>query len=175
MPLPFFSNNSARPFILILFCFFVLAGLSGFVYTGLTGIQPCPLCMIERSFYFIALPLSLLSYLLYPNRTYPSLYRFCLLLIIISMLLNVGFSLYHAGIENKLWDSTFCAHFAGQAPNQAKTPSELFAQLQKTTQTPSCSQNIASLFSVSLIWWNLFMALFLAFFSFFIGYLCPKK
>lgn len=77
-----------------------ILGALGFQYIG--GLQPCPLCLTQRTAYYAAIIGGLIAYLLLRSgrRGIASL---LLAIIGFGLVYNVGLGVYHSGIEWQWW------------------------------------------------------------------------
>ena len=78
----------------------IIVAALGFEHIG--GYKPCPLCLIERKAWYIAIPLTLLALLLY-RMDKLLLVKLLLAAIALMFVVNAGLAGYHAGIEWKWW------------------------------------------------------------------------
>ena len=66
-------------------------------------IAPCPLCLEQRIAYYVCVPLAALLWLGAGNHASPKVLIAGFVVIVGVMLWNAGLSVYHAGVEWKLW------------------------------------------------------------------------
>ena len=95
---------SSAALVLALSLAIIIAAL-GFEHIG--GYKPCPLCLMERKAWYIAIPAALLALLLY-RLDKPLLVKLLLAAIALMFLVNAGLAGYHAGVEWKWWGYFIC-------------------------------------------------------------------
>jgi len=88
--------------------FLVAAGaaatiLGAVYFQYVVGLQPCPMCYEERIPHYIAIPLALVVAIAALRGAPRNVVRAGLAVIAIAMLILVGMSIYHAGVEWKWW------------------------------------------------------------------------
>lgn len=119
------------------------------------GLAPCPLCLMQRVPYYVAVPLALAVAVLI-SRGYERAPRLGLALLALLMLGNAGIALYHAGVEWQFWQGpTTCS---GSAPVAV---GDIMSAL-KTAHVPRCDEAAWRLFGISMAGWNALIALALA-------------
>jgi disulfide bond formation protein DsbB len=81
-----------------------LATIGGFFFFQYgMGLAPCPLCLLQRKSYYIAVPLAALLWLGAGHGAARKVLLLGFIVIMLVMLWNSGVAAYHAGIEWKLW------------------------------------------------------------------------
>lgn len=149
--------HASAAIIFLLAVAIVLAAL-GFEHIG--GYKPCPLCLIERKAWYIALPAGLLTLLMLKlNR--PGLAKLLLVGIALMFIVNAGLAGYHAGVEWKWWAGpTSCT--GDQLAPLGGGKGGLLAALNKTTVI-RCDVAQLRIFGLSFSGYNFLMSLLAAF------------
>lgn len=81
-----------------------LLTIGGFFYFQyVLGYPPCPLCLDQRNAFYVSVPLAGLLWLGAGNGASRKVLIAGFAVIIAAMLWNTGLSIYHAGVEWKLW------------------------------------------------------------------------
>jgi disulfide bond formation protein DsbB len=121
------------------------------------GYLPCPLCLQQRTPYYVAIPLAgLTAYVAGFGRRLASL---GLALIFLAFLYNAGLGAYHAGAEWRFWSGpSDCA--AGAAPSSGSVAD--FRARLNATRVISCTEPAIRIFGVSLAGWNVLISAGLA-------------
>ncbi len=155
LSLPFL--NQARPVQLAL-AFLLLAavtilGALGFEHIG--GYQPCALCLMQRTPYYIGAPLAAVTVaaLMMNAPRMPVMALFAALALL--ALYNVGLGTYHSGIEWKFWDGPASCSGAGNIGG------DILGSLQNET-APSCTDAVWRFLGLSFAGWNVVVSLLLA-------------
>ena len=153
----------ARPrrfalYLVVLASILILAG--AFVLEYRFGMRPCHLCLIERYPYAVVIVAGLLGLV-------TGWVRAGLIIATLALAANVGIAGYHVGVEQG-WFFLPESCVAGTA---ASTVEELRAQL--AAARPTCDQQTAVFFGLSLAVWNGVAALLLALLAI-TGFLAPR-
>jgi disulfide bond formation protein DsbB len=151
----FSPDESAAAAVIALIGLITIGGFFFFQY-GL-GYQPCPLCLEQRTAFYVSVPLAALLLL----GTGYGVSRKVLLLgfavIALVMLWNTGLSAYHAGVEWKLWQGpTDCS-----GPIVPLGSGSLMSRLQ-SVRLVRCDEAPWRLFGISLPGYDVLVSLFLA-------------
>ncbi len=142
--------------LLLLSISIILAAL-GFEHIG--GYKPCPLCLMERKAWYIAIPAALLALLLL-KRDYATIAKFVLVLFVLMFVTNAGLAGYHAGVEWKWWAGpTSCT--GDQLAPLGGGRGGLLEALTKT-KVVRCDVAEFRLFGLSFSGYNFLMSLFAA-------------
>ncbi|MCF6199030.1 MAG: disulfide bond formation protein B [Hyphomicrobiaceae bacterium] len=129
----------------------------GFEHIG--GYKPCPLCLIERKAWYIAVPLALLALLLY-RLDKLLLVKLVLAAIALMFLVNAGLAGYHAGVEWKWWEGpTSCT---GDHLEQLGGGAGGLLEALKQTKVVRCDIAQFRLFGLSFSGYNVLASLFAA-------------
>lgn len=118
--------------------------------------QPCPLCLEQRTPYYVVIPLAVLLGLAAP-RLPRSMMMVGLVLAGLVMLVGAGLGVYHAGVEWQFWPGpTDCSgsFSAGSAADLLREAA--------TTPVVRCDQAAIRILGLSLAGWNVVAALVMA-------------
>jgi len=132
---------SQRQAVLIVFgvTLATILGAWGFEYAGYL---PCELCLKQRIAYYIAIPLSLVIWLVAGKS--PALLKQGLVILGLIMLASCIFGIYHSGVEWKFWagpQTCTGGGFGGGLPDLTK-------------HAAMCDQAAIRIFGLSLAGWN---------------------
>jgi disulfide bond formation protein DsbB len=122
------------------------------------GYIPCPLCLMQRKPYYVAMALALAAALV-PNRV---LARIGLALVALVFVVSAGLGAYHAGVEWGLWLGP--SDCAGAPAAAAGNVTDFMQSLQKT-RVVSCTEAAWRFLGLSLAGWNVLISLALAAFA----------
>ena len=120
------------------------------------GLTPCPLCLLQRNPYYLAMPLALALAVVPLDRRWA---RTGLVLLAAIFLVGAGLGAYHAGVEWGLWPGP--SDCAGAAAPAAGSVGDFLNQLE-TTRVVSCTQAAWRFLGLSLAGWNVLISLGLA-------------
>jgi len=135
----------------------IIVAALGFELIG--GYKPCPLCLIERKAWYIAVPLALLALLLY-RLDKLLLVKLVLVAIALMFIVNAGLAGYHAGIEWKWWAGpTSCT---GDHLEQLGGGTGGLLEALKQTKVVRCDIAQFRLFGLSFSGYNVLASLFAA-------------
>lgn len=146
---------SAALLVFLLSLGIILAAL-GFEHIG--GYKPCPLCLMERKAWYMAMPTALLALLLYKIQR-PVLVKLLLALIALMFVVNAGLAGYHAGIEWKWWAGP--SSCTGDHLETLGGPGGLLEAIKKT-KVVRCDIAQFRLFGLSFSGYNVLASLFAA-------------
>ncbi|QCK85204.1 disulfide bond formation protein B [Phreatobacter aquaticus] len=134
--------------------------LGAYFFQYVVGLAPCPLCLEQRTPYYVTIPLALVVAAASSIRAVPgSVVRIGLLAIAAVMLWGAGLGIYHAGAEWAFWQGpTTCA----QPATIARTPGDLLRQLQSGPRVVDCTVAAWRFLGLSLAGWNVVVAVILA-------------
>jgi disulfide bond formation protein DsbB len=155
------SVQRARPAVIA--ALLVAAGgaatiLGAFYFQYVVGLQPCPMCYEERIPHYVAIPLALVVAVAALRGAPRNVVRAGLAVIAIAMLILVGMSIYHAGVEWKWWPGpTDCTG----PMNGLGNVGDLLQRMQKTVVI-RCDEAAWTLFGISLAGYNALISLALA-------------
>ncbi|KFG67690.1 disulfide bond formation protein B [Microvirga sp. BSC39] len=127
------------------------------VFEHVFGYVPCKLCLIQRTPYYIAIPLGIVAALLPPRWSRAGLWLLALIFIV-----SAGLGAYHSGVEWGLFAGpSDCGGGAGQG---AGNVGDFLNQLQNT-RVVSCTEAAWRFLGLSLAGWNVLISLALAAFA----------
>lgn len=130
----------------------VILGALAFEYIG--GYPPCPLCLMQRYAYYVAIPLLFVALSLSAGGTArAAMWLFAL--VSVAYLANAGLGVYHAGAEWKFWPGPDTC-----APTQGVTAAagDLMKELETTTVV-RCDEPALRILGLSLAGWNVLTSL----------------
>ena len=133
-----------------------IAGFFFFQY-GM-GLPPCPLCLEQRTAFYVSVPLALMLLLAVQYGASRKVVVVGFLAIAAFMLWNTGLATYHAGIEWKWWPG----------PAECSGPIDKFGPAQDLLKSLNnislvrCDQAAWRLLGLSLAGWNVLVSLGLA-------------
>ena len=132
-----------------------ILGALGFEHIG--GYQPCALCLMQRTPYYVGVPLAAAAAVaawLGGSRTVLALVFGLLGLL---MLYSLGLAVYHAGVEWRFWEGP-----ASCAPSiSIGSAADMLNQLETTT-APSCTDAVWRFLGLSFAGWNVLVSALLA-------------
>ena len=132
-----------------------ILGALGFEHIG--GYQPCPLCLEQRTPYYVGVPLAALAAIAVWVRLPRAVLVTLFAAIAVAMLYNTGLAAYHSGVEWGFWEGPeACA----QAPAGASA-AELLSQLDTVTPA-SCTEAVWRFLGLSFAGWNVLVSGLLA-------------
>ncbi|MGI9379481.1 MAG: disulfide bond formation protein B [Methyloligellaceae bacterium] len=155
--MPFISNPQNNAVFLALISCMILAAAWGFEIIG--GFKPCPLCLMQRYVYYLAIPAGIAAYLLYSS-TNKIAAKWILAAIGVAFLANMVFGAYHSGIEWGWWEGPSTCAGSGTA-GFAANPSDLLNKLQTERVVP-CDEAAWRMFGISFAGYNAIFSLGLA-------------
>ncbi len=157
----YLSNPQSNALLLALASAAILAAAWGFELIG--GYSPCPLCLMQRYAYYLAVPAGLAAYLLYSSSKATAV-TWILAAIGIAFLANMVFGAYHSGVEWGWWEGpSTCA--SGGTADFAADPSDLLNRLQ-SDRVVRCDEAPWRMFGISFAGYNAIFSLGLAILAF---------
>ena len=153
------AGRSRRPLWVALLVFAIAAatilGALGFQYVG--GYLPCALCLMQRTPYYIGVPLAAATVLAIlfsaPRPVAALLFGLFALL----MLYGGGLAIYHSGVEWGLWEGpASCAPSIG-----VSNAADMLNQLENA-HAPSCTDAPWRMLGLSFAGWNVLVSALLA-------------
>ena len=117
------------------------------------GFVPCPLCLEQRTGYYIAIPLALVVLLV--HRRAPTLARLLALAAAVAVAWSAGLGVYHAGAEWGFWQGPSAC--SGGGADIFDNPGGLLGSLE-TEVVVSCTEVQGRLFGLSFAGWNVLSA-----------------
>jgi disulfide bond formation protein DsbB len=132
----------------------ILAAL-GFEHIG--GYQPCALCLMQRTPYYLGIPVAA-GAVAAARLQAPRPWLLALFGVLAALFLyNAGLAAYHAGVEWRFWEGP-----ASCAPSVAiGSAADMLNQLE-TTRAPSCTDATWRLAGLSFAGWNVLISAALA-------------
>ncbi len=132
-----------------------ILGALGFEHLG--GYEPCPLCLMQRTPYYVGIPLAVAALLAAWFRA-PRLVLVVLFAAFgLVMLYNAGLATYHSGVEWGFWEGpTLCA----EAPS-GRSAAEMLSQIGTVTPA-SCTEAVWRFLGLSFAGWNVLISALLA-------------
>jgi disulfide bond formation protein DsbB len=132
----------------------ILAAL-GFEHIG--GYQPCALCLMQRTPYYIGVPLAAVAALAALSGAPRLLLALLFGAFAALMLYGAGLAAYHSGVEWGFWEGpSACAPSVGVG-----SAADMLNQLE-TTRAPSCTEAVWRLLGLSFAGWNAIVSTALA-------------
>ena len=122
------------------------------------GLEPCPLCLEQRTAYYFAIPLALIVAFAAARGAPRAFLTAALVLIALAMLLNAGLGVYHSGVEWKFWPGP--ADCSGPVTSLGRA-SDLMRQLQNVT-VARCDEAAWRFLGLSLAGYNVLISLLMA-------------
>lgn len=144
----------------------ILAGAAATILGALwfehvLGLKPCPLCLTQRTPYYIAMPLAALALTALSFRPARVLAVTTLLLLAAIFLWSAGLGAYHSGVEWGFFAGpTDCAGPAAMGGPQLGM-GDFLKQLE-TARVVSCTEAAWRFLGLSLAGWNVLISLALA-------------
>jgi disulfide bond formation protein DsbB len=159
---PLVEVASAKPWLSAgLFIAVAAAGtiLGAYFFQYVLGLAPCPLCLEQRTPYYLAIPLALAVTAAAAFKAPALLIRLGLLVLAGVLVWGAYLGVYHAGAEWGFWAGpTTCA----QPTTIARTPGDLLRQIQTGPRIADCTVAAWRFLGVSLAGWNALIAAVLA-------------
>ena len=122
------------------------------------GYQPCPLCLEQRKAFYVCVPLAALLWLGAEHGASRKVLAAGFAVIALGMLWNTGLSVYHAGVEWKLWAGP--SECSG-AVNSLGSAGGLLNSLQEI-HIPRCDEAAWTFLGISLAGYDVPVSLALA-------------
>ena len=157
------SATAIRKHSAAIAAFLVAAGgaatiLGAFFFQYVIGLQPCPMCYEERIPHYVAVPLAILVGIAALSGAPRKVVKAGLAVVAIAMLILVGMSIFHAGVEWKWWPGpTECS----RPMNGLGTTNDLIDRMNKTVVI-RCDEAAWRFLGLSLAGYNALISLALA-------------
>lgn len=129
--------------------------LTAFSFQYIGGYVPCPLCLMQRWAFYVAIPVLFIAMALAAER--PRLAAVLFGLAGLAYLANAGLAGYHAGVEWKFWPGPDTCAAVSTMPASA---GDLLAGLERPVVR--CDEAAWRLFGLSFAGWNVLLCLVLA-------------
>lgn len=136
----------------------------------LGGYRPCPLCLVQRIPYYVAIPLAGLSLVALATLRL-SLAQLLLFLAGVAMLASFGLGVYHAGIEWGFWPGP---DTCGGAPAAPGNVTDLLGQVQ-SERVVRCDAAAWRFLGLSFAGWNVLVSALLAGLAFYAAALSGRR
>jgi disulfide bond formation protein DsbB len=133
-----------------------IAGAWFFQYV--VGLQPCPLCLEQRTPYYVAIPLAVIVALAALRRAPRAVLAGGLVVIALAMLGGAGLGVYHAGVEWHWWPGPQDCSGPVASFGSAR---DLLKQIQSTSVV-RCDEAAWRFLGLSLAGYNVLIALAMA-------------
>ena len=128
-----------------------ILGALAFEHVG--GYLPCALCLMQRTPYYVGVPLAALVLLAAWRRAPGAVLAILFAAFAALMLYSGGLAAYHSGVEWGFWEGP--AACAGSS--EPASVEDLFTQLE-TTHAPSCTEATWRLLGLSFAGWNVLVS-----------------
>lgn len=152
---PAWGRPSAVAGMMLALAVATILGALGFERIG--GYLPCHLCLMERTPYYVGVPLAALALIAILRGAPRGLIALLFGLFAALMLYGAVLGVYHAGVEWAFWEGP-----ASCAPSVAvDSAAEMLNQLQNA-HAPSCTDATWRLIGLSFAGWNAVISLALA-------------
>ena len=135
-----------------------ILGALGFQHIG--GYQPCALCLMQRTPYYIGMPLAALTLAALAFRAPRGLVLVLFAGLALLALYNAGLGAYHSGIEWDFWKGPESCAPSGD-PLGGDLGENILEKL-KSEVAPSCTEAVWRFLGLSFAGWNVLVSLFLA-------------
>jgi disulfide bond formation protein DsbB len=132
----------------------ILAAL-GFEHLG--GYQPCALCLMQRTPYYLGIPIAAVAALAIWMRAPRPVVMGLFTAVAVLFLYNAGLAAYHAGVEWRFWEGpASCAGSVGVG-----NAADMLNQLQNM-HAPSCTEASWRFAGLSFAGWNVLVSALIA-------------
>lgn len=121
------------------------------------GVAPCPLCLEQRTAYYVSIPLLFLALVLV-SADRGRLAALLFFTVALAFLMNAGLGIYHAGAEWKYWPGPDTC--AGAANTITGAAGNLLGELAKA-KVVRCDEPALVVLGLSLAGWNVVASLLL--------------
>ncbi|SMC77982.1 disulfide bond formation protein B [Rhizobium sp. RU36D] len=129
----------------------------GFEHIG--GYIPCALCLMQRTPYYIGIPVGILAILAAALKLPAWVSRLLLLAIALLMIWSGGLGVYHSGVEWQFWEGP--ASCSISASGVSAGGGDILAQLN-SVKGPSCTEATLRVLGLSFAGWNVLASAVLA-------------
>ena len=146
----------------------VIVAAWGFQLIG--GYQPCPLCLEQRTPYYIGIPLVIFSIFITYKAWKPIFSRLLLLVVSIVMLYGAGLGVYQSGAE---WGYWLGPQECGTVQDIEEDASNMITAL-KSAKVIDCSKASWRMLYLSFAGWNAVFSILLAIIAFW-GFLARNR
>lgn len=136
----------------LVFCVAVILTALAFEYIG--GYEPCPLCLMQRYAYYLAIPM-LFAAIALDSGHRNMIAAILFFAVALAFLANAGLGTYHAGAEWKFWPGPATC---GTQQTLTQNAGNLLDSLQKT-EVIRCDEAQWRMFGLSFAGWNVLASL----------------
>ena len=145
-----------------------ILGALGFEHIG--GYQPCALCLMQRTPYYVGVPLAAATALAAWRGGSRTVLTVLFALLGALMLYSLGLAVYHAGVEWRFWEGPDSC-----APSvSVGSAADMLNQLETTT-APSCTDAVWRFLGLSFAGWNVLVSALLAGLGFYAAALSRRR
>lgn len=131
--------------------------LGALAFQHIGGYQPCALCLMQRTPYYVGIPLAAAAAIAAVLRAPRTVLAVLFGLVALLMVYNAGLAAYHAGVEWKFWEGpASCAPSVG-----IQSAADMLDQLQNA-HAPSCTEATWRMLGLSFAGWNVLISTALA-------------
>ncbi len=158
--MPFMSmfadrNNPARfALVFLLIALVTILGALGFEHIG--GYQPCALCLMQRTPYYLGIPVAAVILVLLAMNGPRGLVLALFVALAALALYNAGLGTYHSGVEWGILDPPATCAGTGDLGGGS------IIDRLKTETAPSCTDAVWRFLGLSFAGWNVLVSLLLA-------------
>ncbi|WP_092496155.1 disulfide bond formation protein B [Faunimonas pinastri] len=133
-----------------------ILGALGFQYLG--GYEPCHLCLMQRTPFYLEVPVALVAIVAAWKRAPRWVLAPLFIVLAILALYNTGLAIFHSGVEWKFWPGP-----ASCSPSTSvKSAASVLGSLQAGIHGPSCEDAVWRFAGLSFAGWNVLISAFLA-------------
>jgi disulfide bond formation protein DsbB len=131
-----------------------ILGALGFEHIG--GYQPCALCLMQRTPYYLGIPVAAVILVLLAMNGPRGLVLTLFVALLALALYNAGLAAYHSGVEWRIFDPPATCAGTGDLGGGS------IIERLKTETAPSCTDAIWRFLGLSFAGWNVLVSLLLA-------------
>jgi disulfide bond formation protein DsbB len=132
--------------------------LGAYFFQYVIGLPPCPLCLEQRTAYYVSIPLAAMILLGLSVSSSRKVLLLALIAIAVAMLWNTGLGVYHSGVEWRWWPGP--QDCSGAIPNFS-AGGGLIEQMQKA-RVVRCDEAAWRFLGLSLAGYNVLISLLLS-------------
>ncbi len=148
------SNPAPFALVFLLIALATILGALGFEHIG--GYQPCALCLMQRTPYYLAIPAAALILILLAMKGPRGLVLALFVALAALALYNAGLGAYHSGVEWRIFDPPATCAATGDLGGGS------IIERLKTETAPSCTDAVWRFLGLSFAGWNVLVSLALA-------------
>jgi disulfide bond formation protein DsbB len=148
-------NNPARyALAFLVIAVATILGALGFEHIG--GYQPCALCLMQRTPYYLGFPLAALTIIALMMNWPRGLVLLLFAGLAVLALYNAGLGIYHSGVEWRRWEGPASCTATGDLGGGS------IIERLKNEVPPSCTDAVWRFLGLSFAGWNVIVSLVLA-------------